>query len=129
MYIYTYITSRNIYEGWSYSAEKENGRKEVVFPMKSNKKKELGLEGANDASSAGKTRITIRLDSEIIDWFRSQVEAKGGGNYQTMINNALRDYLNQGGEPLESVLRRVIREELRNVGSESEAPPIPRGRL
>ncbi|MGA2361524.1 MAG: BrnA antitoxin family protein [Candidatus Aminicenantales bacterium] len=97
--------------------------------MKSNKKKELGLEGANDASSAGKTRITIRLDSEIIDWFRSQVEAKGGGNYQTMINNALRDYLNQGGEPLESVLRRVIREELRNVGSESEAPPIPRGRL
>jgi uncharacterized protein (DUF4415 family) len=129
MYIYTYITSRNIYEGWSYSAEKENGRKEVVFPMKSNKNQELGLEGANDASSAGKTRITIRLDSEIIDWFRSQVEAKGGGNYQTMINNALRDYLNQGGEPLESVLRRVIREELRNVGSESEAPPIPRGRL
>lgn len=80
-------------------------------------------------SSAGKTRITIRLDSEIIDWFRSQVEAKGSGNYQTMINNALRDYLNQGGEPLESVLRRVIREELRNAGSDSETVPIPRGRL
>jgi hypothetical protein len=88
-----------------------------------------GPEGSNDASSAGKTRITIRLDSEIIDWFRSQVEAKGGGNYQTMINNALRDYLNQGGEPLESVLRRVIREELRNAGPEDDADMIPRGRL
>jgi hypothetical protein len=97
--------------------------------MKDRKNPEQGLEGSIDAASAGKTRITIRLDSEIIDWFRSQVEAKGGGNYQSMINNALRDYLNQGGEPLESVLRRVIREELRKAGPVSEAPPIPRGRL
>jgi hypothetical protein len=97
--------------------------------MKRKENQGLGLEGANDASSAGKTRITIRLDNEIIDWFRAQVEAKGGGNYQTMINNALRDYLNQGGEPLESVLRRVIREELRNAGPEEDADIIPRGRL
>lgn len=40
----------------------------------------------------GKTRITIRLDKEVLDWFRSQVEAAGGGNYQTLINRALREY-------------------------------------
>lgn len=39
----------------------------------------------------GKTRITIRLDKDVIDWFRSQVEAAGGGNYQTLINSALRN--------------------------------------
>jgi metal-responsive CopG/Arc/MetJ family transcriptional regulator len=39
----------------------------------------------------GKTRITIRLDKDLIDWFRSQVEAAGGGNYQTLINTALRN--------------------------------------
>lgn len=41
----------------------------------------------------GKTRITIRLDKDLLDWFRSQVEAAGGGNYQTLINSALRDYV------------------------------------
>jgi hypothetical protein len=97
--------------------------------MKNSKDLGEGLERSNDASSSGKTRITIRLDNDIIGWFRSQVEAKGSGNYQTMINNALRDYIHQGGEPLESVLRRVIREELRGGGLEREAPPIPRGRL
>jgi hypothetical protein len=39
----------------------------------------------------GKTRITIRLDKDVIDWFRSQVEAAGGGNYQTLINSALKN--------------------------------------
>jgi metal-responsive CopG/Arc/MetJ family transcriptional regulator len=39
----------------------------------------------------GKTRITIRLDKDLIDWFRSQVEAAGGGNYQTLINSALKN--------------------------------------
>jgi hypothetical protein len=85
--------------------------------------------GGKEPSLATKVRITIRLDGEIIDWFRSRVEERGAGNYQTMINNALRDYMNQGGEPLESVLRRVIREELRNSGQDGEAAIIPRGRL
>ena len=43
----------------------------------------------------GKTRITIRLDKDLVDWFRSQVEAAGGGNYQTLINSALREYVRQ----------------------------------
>jgi uncharacterized protein (DUF4415 family) len=59
----------------------------------------------------GKTRITIRLDDDILDWFRRQVET-AGGNYQSLINDALREYLRTAKEPLETILRRVIREEL-----------------
>ena len=61
----------------------------------------------------GKTRITIRLDGDVLAWFRHQVNAAGGGNYQTLINHALRQYIAQREEPLEEILRRVLREELR----------------
>jgi uncharacterized protein (DUF4415 family) len=61
----------------------------------------------------GKTRITIRLDDDLIEWFKGQVHAAGGGNYQTLINVALREYMDRKREPLEDTLRRVIREELR----------------
>jgi uncharacterized protein (DUF4415 family) len=61
----------------------------------------------------GKTRITIRLDEDILDWFRGQVHAAGGGNYQTLINDALREYMTERREPLEDTLRRVVREELK----------------
>ena len=72
-----------------------------------------GKRGAVRATPAGKTRITIRIDNEILDWFRSQVHASGGGNYQTMINDALAQHVRQTREPLEKTLRRVIREELK----------------
>ena len=60
----------------------------------------------------GKTRITIRLDTDILNWFRHQAHAVGGGNYQTMINHALREYMEEDQEELETTLRRVVREEL-----------------
>ena len=63
-----------------------------------------------------KTRITIRIDDDILAWFRDQVERAGGGNYQSLINHALRDFVDRSREPLESTLRRVIREELRRTG-------------
>ncbi len=66
---------------------------------------------------AGKTRITIRLDDETLDWFRQQVHASGGGNYQSLINAALRDHIKDKKEPLEETLRRVIREEIPEYGS------------
>ncbi len=47
-----------------------------------------------------KIRITIRLDADIIDYFKGEVQKAGGGNYQTMINNSLREYLNKKQEPL-----------------------------
>ena len=68
--------------------------------------------GAVDPLPSHKTRITIRLDNDVIEWFRSQVEADGRGNYQTLINQALRQHIEQQQEPIEAVLRRVIREEL-----------------
>ncbi|KKM66624.1 hypothetical protein LCGC14_1479260, partial [marine sediment metagenome] len=35
-----------------------------------------------------KTRITIRVDPNILNWFREQAHNQGGGNYQTHINEA-----------------------------------------
>jgi predicted DNA binding CopG/RHH family protein len=58
-------------------------------------------------------QVRIRLGDELIEWFKGQVHAAGGGNYQTLINVALRDYVGRKREPLEETLRRVIREELR----------------
>ena len=71
-----------------------------------------GKRGAVIAVSKGKTRITIRIDDDILEWFRGEVDAAGGGNYQTLINQALRDYLTHQQQPLEEILRRVVREEL-----------------
>ena len=67
-------------------------------------------------AQSSKTRITIYLDNEVIDAFRTRAENEGSG-YQTMINQALRAYLNEQDAPLdEATLRRVIREELDTVG-------------
>jgi uncharacterized protein (DUF4415 family) len=75
-----------------------------------------GKRGAIDPVGAGKTRITIRLDDDVLDWFREQVHQAGGGNYQTLINEALRTHIQQIHEPLESTLRKVLREELARIG-------------
>ena len=40
-----------------------------------------------------KTRITIRIDTNILNWFRERVHEAVGGNYQTMINEALKCYI------------------------------------
>jgi uncharacterized protein (DUF4415 family) len=66
----------------------------------------------------GKTRITIRIDDDILGWFREQVNAAGGGNYQTMMNKVLREYIeSREVVSLEKTIRRVIREELRKRGA------------
>jgi uncharacterized protein (DUF4415 family) len=64
---------------------------------------------------AGKTRITIRLDDDVLAWFKDQVHRAGGGSYQALINQALREYVASSGEPLEQKLRRVVREELKRA--------------
>jgi len=74
-----------------------------------------GKRGAIDPTPSGKTRITIRLDDDVLSWFREQVHLAGGGNYQTLINDALRQYIQQSHEPLEDTLRRVVREELERI--------------
>lgn len=62
---------------------------------------------------AGKTRISIMLDDDLLDAFRQSAEERGIG-YQTLINLALREHL--GRSPLdEETLRRVLREELHSA--------------
>ena len=67
-------------------------------------------------SSRGKTRITIYLDNDILEEFRERADSLGRG-YQTMINDALREYLGKAQAPVNArTLRRILREELRRTG-------------
>jgi uncharacterized protein (DUF4415 family) len=72
-----------------------------------------GKRGPVVKASSGKTRITIRIDDDVLAWFKEQVNMAGGGNYQTLMNQALREFIESKKEPLEAILRRVIREEMR----------------
>lgn len=65
----------------------------------------------------GKTRITIRIDDDVLAWFKEQVHLAGGGNYQSLVNQALREFIESKDVPMEEILRRVIREELRALGT------------
>ena len=71
-----------------------------------------GTRAAVLRSPAGKTRITIRIDDDVLDWFRAQVHKAGGGSYQTLMNDALRAFIDSQEGTLEDTLRRVLREEL-----------------
>jgi len=79
-------------------------------------KKEYNFKGGKRGpvlrAARKKTRITIRIDDDVLDWFRNQVHKGGGGSYQTLINEALRVFADSRGDDLEDVLRRVLREEL-----------------
>jgi len=75
-----------------------------------------GKRGPVSPVPPGKLRITIRIDQDILEWFKARVAAAGGGNYQTMMNDALRQLMMSERQPLESSLRRVVREELAAYG-------------
>ena len=62
------------------------------------------------APELGKTKISIRLDNAVIEYFRGQVERAGAGNYQTLINDALLAYIQQ--RSVIDAVRQVVREEL-----------------
>jgi uncharacterized protein (DUF4415 family) len=62
----------------------------------------------------GKTRITIRLDEEIMDYFLKESDRSGGAlGYQTLINNALHQFMEGKAPKMEETLRRIVREEIR----------------
>ena len=75
-----------------------------------------GKRGAVIKADPNKVRITIRLDGDILDHFKNQVHSAGGGNYQTLINEALHDYIRAHDKSLEAALRKIIREELKQAG-------------
>jgi uncharacterized protein (DUF4415 family) len=64
-----------------------------------------------------KVRITIRLDRDIVDHFRDQVRKAHQGNYQTLINDALRDHIHRPGlvQQVGAEVRSVLREELGKI--------------
>jgi len=62
----------------------------------------------------GKTRITIFIDTDILEWFRDEAEREGRG-YQTAINQALRNYIKQDRRPLQDIVREVVRKELKEL--------------
>jgi uncharacterized protein (DUF4415 family) len=71
---------------------------------------------APEPEPRGKTRITIRLDEDLVDHFLHESEASGGATgYQTLINEALRQHVDGKAPKLEETLRRVLREELRTA--------------
>ena len=64
----------------------------------------------------GKSRITIYIDDDVLEEFRERGDSAGKG-YQTMMNEALREYLGKTAQVLdEDTLRRVIREEIKKTG-------------
>jgi len=65
----------------------------------------------------GKTRITIRLDEDVVDHFLKEADASGGAmGYQTLINDALRQHVEGKAPKFEETLRRIVREEVRAAG-------------
>jgi len=72
--------------------------------------------GAVVPADINKERITIRLDRDIVDHFRNLVVESGGGNYQSLINSALREYVDADEKALERKLRKINREELKKAG-------------
>ena len=75
-----------------------------------------GKRGPVVKTDSNKVRITIRLDADVIEHFKRRVHSAGGGNYQTLINDALREYIRAHDKELEDTLRKIIREELKRAG-------------
>ena len=70
--------------------------------------------GAVVQPELGKTKISIRLDNAVIEHFRNLVDKAGGGNYQTLINDALLEHVHRRSTV--DIVRQVVREELVSYG-------------
>ncbi len=75
--------------------------------------REIDFKGAKRGAvvppEPGKTKISIRLDNAVLEHFRALVDNAGGGNYQTLINDALVAYTHQ--QTMLDAVRQVVREE------------------
>ena len=74
------------------------------------------LEAARPAmrfGQGGRTRINIRVNNRTLAAFKERA-ATSGGNYQTLMNEALDGFLR--GATLADVVRETIREEMTTIG-------------
>ena len=69
-----------------------------------------GKRGSVIRPAPGKAKISIRLDNTVLVYFRTLVDKAGGGNYQTLINDALLEHVHRRSAL--DVVRQVVREEL-----------------
>jgi uncharacterized protein (DUF4415 family) len=74
----------------------------------------------------GKTKISIRLDNTVLDYFRALVQRAGGGNYQTLINEALLEHVHRRSTL--DVVRQMVREELAPYGRGRRSKRAVQGR-
>jgi uncharacterized protein (DUF4415 family) len=63
------------------------------------------------ASPDAKVLKTLRLDPEVLGWFREQGD-KQGIPYQTLMNATLRQAMQSSSRNLSEEIRQIIREEL-----------------
>jgi uncharacterized protein (DUF4415 family) len=89
--------------------------KKVVAEKRRNIDFSRGVRGPVVRPSAGKTKISIRLDNAVLDYFRNRVDESGGGNYQTLMNDALLEHVHR--QSTLDAVRQVVREELAPYGS------------
>jgi len=75
--------------------------------------------GAVARSPQDKTLTKIRIENDILNWFRDRVHQQGGGDYEALINAALRQFIRQEDIAFEDTLRRVIREELKSMAKQA----------
>ncbi|MGK7939296.1 MAG: BrnA antitoxin family protein [Crocosphaera sp.] len=52
-----------------------------------------GKRGAVQPIPSHQTKLTILIDNDLLEWFGEQVDEAGGGDYLTLINEVLRDYV------------------------------------
>ena len=75
--------------------------------------------GAIVKAEPGKTKISIRLDNTVLKHFRTLVDKAGGGNYQTLINDALLEHIRRRSTI--DIVRQAVREELAPYGARRES--------
>ena len=80
--------------------------------------------GAVVKPTLGKTKISIRLDNAVIEYFRNVVDEAGGGNYQSLINDALLEHISR--QATADLVRQVVREELVSYGERRKENPARR---
>ncbi len=80
--------------------------------MKEDEDFSKGKRGAVDPIPPGKTRITIRIDDDVLEWFKNQVEEAGGGSYQAMMNEALRKHIESAkGSLSDEILKSLVEQQ------------------
>ena len=103
-----------VISAWKANKRQGYSMKKVVAEKYRNIDFSRAKRGAVVKPEPGKTKISIRLDNAVLEYFRSLVDTAGGGNYQTLINYALLEYVHRRSTL--DVVRQAVREELAPYG-------------